>query len=120
MDERRMRFDDLRHVAELQPVAVLDRHLSEVRARPEGQHVLDRQSLVRPLDEAAAPRGRRFEERERGDQLGVAGGLDDLGEREAVLPQAVRIDLHLQLAIAQAPDRHVCDAGQSQEPRPDG
>ena len=98
----------------------VDRHLSELPGRAEREDVLDGQPLGRPVDEAAAPRGGCVEVGERRDQLGVAGGLDDLGEGEAVLAQAVRIDLHLQLAIAQAPDRHVRDAGQPQEPRPDG
>ena len=45
---------------------------------------------------------------------------DDLLQRDALLAQALRVDQHLELPFALAQDRHVGDAGDAHQARPDG
>jgi hypothetical protein len=120
-DQRLMVLDDLRDVAQAQVGAgVLDRDVRQGgRRRQPVEHVADLQALGRRLDEAAGSRGRRLQERERRDELGVARRRDDLVERDVLLAQAPRVDLHLQLLIALTPDRDVRDAADAEQPRPD-
>ena len=56
--------------------------------RGDRQDVLDGEALVRALDEAAGARRRGLDEGQRRDPQRVAGGLDDLGQRDA-LPRSV-------------------------------
>ena len=62
---------------------------------------------------------RRFEEPAGRDRRGLARGGDHVAERHVAGAQAIGIDEHLKLAIALAPDRHVGDAGNRHQPRPD-
>ena len=47
-----------------------------------------------------------------GGHGGVAGDTDDLVQGQSVVPETIRINQHLQLAVSLAPDGHVGDAGE--------
>ena len=74
-----------------------------------GRHVRDRHALVRHVDKSAGGHGRR-----------VARGCEHLIERDVVGLQPLGIDVHLNLAVALAPDRHVRHAGDRHQPRAHG
>ena len=92
---------------EAQPSAgPLDRHLAELlRVRDLVEHVADLEPLLRSLDEAAGAGSRGLQEAQRRDHLRVARRLDDLAQRDVPVAQALRVDLHLELLVAHAPDR---------------
>ena len=60
----------------------------------------------------------RLEEAERRDDLGVAGGAMTWSSVTSFSRRRSRVDLDLQLLVAQAPDRDVRDARDAHQPRP--
>jgi hypothetical protein len=111
------------HVAELQApgggAIGHDRHLGQVLGGADGLEVLDAQALVRGVDEAARTRRVRVEEGQGREPQCVASGLDDLVEGDALRLEFGRVDEHLELALALAPDGHVGDARHAHQGRPD-
>ena len=83
------------------------------------EHVADLQALAGRLDEAAGARGRGLEEAQRRHDLGVAGRRMTWLSVTSLSRSRARVDLDLQLLLALAPDRHVGDAGNAHQARPD-
>ena len=69
-----------------------NRHLREVAGLSERQLVADRKPLVRAIQEPAGAGRRGVQIGERGDELGVPRGLDDLRERDAARLEPLGID----------------------------
>ena len=76
--------------------------------------------LVRVVDPASGTGGRAFQESQRRDPQRVSRGGNDVVLQQPRVAQPLRIDVHLQLAQALAPDRHVRDTGHAQQLRLDG
>ena len=110
-----MVLDHRRDVAEAQSFVPSSVTRTERLRRRDGRDVLDAEPLVGRVDEAARAGRRRFEERQRRDPEGVTGRVDDLVQRHVCCGQLRRIDLHLQLPVALAPDGHVGDAGHAEQ-----
>ena len=91
-DQRLMPLDDLRQAAQPDAVGAVDRHLREVAGLSERQLVADRKPLVRAIQEPAGAGRRGVQIGERGDELGVPRGLDDLRERDAARLEPLGID----------------------------
>jgi hypothetical protein len=95
---------------------VFDTDLGQVLRRSDGQHVLDAQALARRLDEPARAGGGRLKEAQRRHPDSVAGGLDDLFERDALVTQLRGGHFYLELLLALSPNGNVGDTGNADEP----
>ena len=111
-------------VSRRRPARVLDRDLAQVlRAGDVVEDVADREPLGRGLDEATGSGHRSLEIADRRGDLRVAGGADDLVERDVLVAQLLRVNLDLDLLVAHAPDGDVRDtlhAHQAGADRPAG
>ena len=100
-------------------VGPLDRHGGQVGRGDDGEDVLDRDALIRGVDESArADDGSGREPEETGVER-VGRRLHDLFQRHVVGLHPPRIGQHVQLLQVLAPEGDVRDAGDAQETRPD-
>ncbi len=120
-DQRLVVLDDVRHVSQAQSAAGgLDGHVAELLRIDElVEDVADAEALLWGLDEAAGTGCRALEEAERRRDLRVAGGLHDLLQRNAPVTQLLRVDLDLELPVAEPPDGDVGDTGHPEQAGPD-
>ena len=119
-DQRLVVHLDVRDVGQAQPTTgALDGNLAQLRRVGDLlQQVPHLEALLRRLDEPTGAGCRRLEEGQRGDDLGVAGGSNDLAQCHASLTQPLGVDLHLQLLVAHAPDGDVGDSRDAHQARP--
>ena len=90
-------------------IAIGDHHLAQRLGRIDGRDMPDRKPLVRGVDEPTGIDGGRLLNR-----------LQHLGKQNAVHPQPLWIDDHLQLWILFTPNCDVCYARYGHQPRPNG
>jgi hypothetical protein len=113
-------LDDVSDVSEEPALRISVQHdICEVVSRRDGQEVLDLEPLVGTIEEPTGARRRRFEEAQRRDPGRVPRGLDDLLKGDALIVQALGVDLDLKLPLPHAPNRYVGDAGHTHERRSD-
>ena len=118
-DERLVVLDDVGDVGQPQPAGAFDGNLAELLGIGDlVEDVANLQALLRRLDEAAGARNGGLEVAHRGRDLRVAGGADDLAQRDVLLTQPLGADLDLDLLVAHAPDGDVRDARHAHEARP--
>ena len=122
-DERLVVLDDGRDVAERQRRRAVVRGRSRTWARSSAERIGRMCWIAEPLlgvsMKPPVPGRRRLEEGQRRDPQRVAGGLDDVLERDAALAEPGRVDQDLELPLALAEDRDVGDARHAHQPRPD-
>ena len=113
---------DVRHIAEPQPRRrSLDGHLAQLpRARRSCRSTLRTCSRCWGVSMNPPVPGVEPSRKLSGDtDLRVAGGLDDLAQRDVPVAQPLGVDLDLELPVALAPDRHVRHAGHAHQARPE-
>ena len=98
---------------------ILDRHLLQLVGRRDRLLVEDVEPFVQGVDEPTGAGGRGLEEGERGDLQSVAGGPDDLVERDVRVAETLRIDKNLQLPVSEPPGRDVRDPFDPEQSRSD-
>ena len=119
--ERHVPLGHVGDLAEADALAVgpLDRHGGQVGRGDDGEDVLDRDALIRGVDESArADDGSGREPEETGVER-VGRCLHDLLEGHVVGSHPRRIGQHVQLLEVLPPEGDVRDAGDTQETRPD-
>ena len=119
--ERHVPLGHVGDLAEADALAVgpLDRHGGQVGRGDDGEDVLDRDALIRGVDESArADDGSGREPEETGVER-VGRRLHDLLEGHVVGSHPRRIGQHVQLLEVLPPEGDVRDAGDAQETRPD-
>ena len=107
-DRRRGTLDHGGHVAdaERRAVALRDDDRFEIAGRADGRRMRHRETLVGRIEEPAGLQRDAF-----------TRGPHHVVDRQVVRAQPIRIDQHLQLAIALPPDRDVRDAGNRHQAR---
>ncbi len=98
---------------------ILDRHLLQLIGRRDRLLVEDVESFVQGVDEPTGAGRRGLEEGERGDLQSVAGGPDDLVERDVRVVETLRVDQDLQLPVTEPPGRDVRDPFDPEQSRGD-